>query len=483
MKQLHSLALTLARTLAIALAVAGAASAQVDDYRALKFPPLAEFEIPRPQTFELDNGLKVFLMEDHELPLIEVSARIRTGSVWEPADQTGLAGIAGTVQRTGGTVSMSGDEMDDFLEARAASVETSIGGTVGFASMDCLREDFDEVLLLFVEVLRQPRFSPDKLQIAKAQAAAGVARRNDSVGSITSREFSRLMYGLESPLSRLTEFATLAAIGRQDLVDWHARWYHPNNIYVGVVGDFEPQAMRSKLEAAFGGWERGPQAETPAVDYAAGKKGGVYFIEKSDVTQANVRFGHLGITVDNPDFFSIQVMNEVLSGGFSGRLMRNIRTNKGLAYGVGGGVGSSFLYPGVTGFTLQTKSETMGEAVDALREEIAGMIERPITAEEMARAKDSILNSFVFNYASRRQVLAQQMLYAYYGLPEDFLELYRKNIEAVTRDDVARVAVRYLHPAEAALLVVGNPADFDRPLASFGAVEKIDITIPPPPAQ
>jgi zinc protease len=479
LKQPRCLALTLAPTLALALAAA--APAQVEDYRDLKFPPLAEFEIPRPQTFELENGLKVFLMEDHELPLIEVSARIRTGSVWEPVDKTGLAGITGTVQRTGGTVSMSGDEMDDFLEARAASVETSIGGTVGFASMDCLRQDFDEVLPLFVEVLRQPRFSPDKLQIAKAQAAAGVARRNDSVGSITSREFSRLMYGLESPLSRLTEFATLAAISRQDLVDWHARWYHPNNVYIGVVGDFEPQAMRRKLEAAFAGWAPGPPAETPAVEYAA-KKGGVYFIEKTDVTQANIRFGHLGITVDNPDFFAIQVMNEVLSGGFSGRLMRNIRSNKGLAYGVGGGVGSSFLYPGVTGFTLQTKSGTMGEAVDALHEEIEGMIHRPASADEMARAKDSILNSFIFNYASRGQVLAQQMLYAYYGLPADFLELYRKNIEAVTQEDVARVAARYLHPAEAALLVVGNPADFDRPLASFGAVEKIDITIPPPPA-
>ena len=478
MKALAPVALALAAWILIA----GAAAGQVADHRRLEFPELGEFPIPRPERFQLDNGLEIFLMEDRELPLVQVVARIRTGSTWEPAAKAGLGSILGSVQRTGGTATMTGDEMDDFLEARAASVETSIGGTVGFASMDCLAEDFDEVLPVFLEVLRSPRFAPDKLEIAKARAAASVARRNDDVGSITEREFSRLIYGYDSPLSQMTEFATLAAIDRQDLVDWHAAAFHPNNILLGVVGDFDSEAMKGKLRAALSPWQRGPATELPEVAYDAGAKGGVYFIEKTDVTQANIRLGHLGITVDNPDFFAIQVMNEVLSGGFSGRLMRSIRSTKGLAYGVGGGVGSSFLFPGVTGFALQTKSETMGEAVDALREEIEGMIRRPATSEEMQRAKDSILNSFIFNYASRRQVLGQQMLYAYYGLPDDFLERYRRNIEAVTVEDVARVAERYLHPARAALLVVGNAADFDRPLDTFGKVTTVDVAIPPPPA-
>ncbi|MCP4200851.1 MAG: insulinase family protein [bacterium] len=463
------------------LALTPPVAAQVQDYRDIEYPELQAFDIPRPETFELANGLKVFLLEDDELPLIRVVARIRTGSVYEPKDKTGLAGLMGAVQRTGGTRDMTGDEIDDFLEARAASVETNVAATVGFASMDCLSGDFDEVLPVFHDVLRYPVFDQDKLEIAKAQTRAQIARRNDNVLAITPREFSRLVYGSEAPMSRLTEYATVAAVDRGGLSEWHGRFYHPNNVYLGVVGDFDSAGMKQKLQDTFGDWPEGPPFDELEIPYRKDQEAGVYFIEKSDVTQANVRLGHLGITVDDPDFFSLQVMNEVLSGGFSGRLLRNIRTEKGLAYSAGGSVGSSFAYPGVTGFGLQTKSETMGEAVDALYEELEGMISNPATEEELARAKDTILNSFIFNYASKGQVLEQQMLYDYYGLPVDFLETYRSNIEKVSVADVARVAEAHLHPDKATLLVVGRAEDFDRPLSSFGEVSDIDISIPSPP--
>ncbi len=458
------------------------AGAQVDNYRDIEFPPLAEFEIPTPEVYDLANGMKVFLLEDHELPLVQITTRIRTGAVYEPAGKTGLASIAGSVQRTGGTRSMNGDEIDDFLESRAASVETNIGGTVGFASMDCLADDVDEVLPVFVEVLRFPEFSEDKLALAKIQANSGISRRNDDVGAITGREFNRLIYGADSALAQTTEYATIAAITRDDLQAWHARYYHPNNVYIGVVGDFDSAAMKRKLEAAFGDWPAGPAFDEPEIAVARAEEPGVFFIEKSDVTQANIRIGHLGITYHNPDYFPVVVMNEVLGGGFSARLFSRIRSEKGLAYGVSGRVGAAFLHPGVASFGMQTKSETMGEAVDALYKEIAGMVTEPATERELQAAKDSLLNSFVFNYASKGQVLGQQMLFTYYGLPSDFLEKYRSNIERVTAADVLRVAKAYLHPEKAKLLVVGRSADFDRPLSSFGEVTELDITIPPPPS-
>jgi predicted Zn-dependent peptidase len=461
----------------------GSAVAQVDDYRDIKFPKLGEFEIPSPEIVDLDNGLKIFLLEDHELPLIEVTARIRTGSIWEPVEKTGLARIMGTVQRTGGTAKMTGDEIDDFLEARAASVETNVSTSVGFARMDCLTDDFDAVFEVFLEVLKSPQFSEDKIELAKVQANTGIARRNDDVGGITSREFNRLVYGYDSPLARMEEYATIDAITRDDLIAWHAQYYHPNNIYLGVVGDFDSKQMTEKIRAAFAGWEKGPEASMDPIVFRQKPEAGVYFIEKTDVTQANIRVGHLGITVDNPDYFAVQVMNEILGGGFASRLFSRIRSEQGLAYSVGGGVRASFAYPGVAGFGMSTKSETMGESVDSLVKEIGGMISEPATDAELERAKDSILNSFIFNYASKGQVLGQQMLYAYYGLPADFLETYRENIEQVDGDDVARVAAKYLHPEEAAILVVGNPADFDRPMSSLGDVTNIDITIPLPPAE
>jgi len=472
----HAIAIALLAALATLPAVA-----QVRDYKKIKYPALPEFEIPSPEVYTLDNGMTVFLMEDHELPLISVSTRIRTGSLYEPASKTGLGAIMGQVQREGGTRNMTGDQIDDYLADRAASIETGVGDTSGFASMNCLADDFDEVFAVFNDVLRSPVFDEDKIEVAKAQFNSGIARRNDDVGQITGREFSRLIYGKGSPISRMMEYQTIDAVTRDDLVAWHSRYYHPNNVMIGVVGDFDSAEMKSKIAATFGDWARGPDADLPAVPYDKEMKAGVYFIPKEDVTQANIRMGHVGISTKNPDFFAVQVMNEVLGGGFASRLFSNVRSKKGLAYSVFGGVGSSFDYPGIAQVGLQTKSETMGEAVDALREEMVGIIENPPSDEELQRAKDSILNSFVFNYASRRQVLNQQMAYAYHGMPLDFLETYRANIEKVSRDDVAAVAKKYVHPDKAVLLVVGKAADFDRPVSSFGQVNEIDISIPPPP--
>jgi zinc protease len=175
-------------------------------------------------------------------------------------------------------------------------------------------------------------------------------------------------------------------------------------------------------------------------------------------------------------------MNEVFGGGFAARLFSRVRSDKGLAYSVGGGVGSSFGYPGVFQLVMSTKSETMAAGVDALKKEIDGIIgDDPATADELKRAKEAILNSFVFNYQSKGQILSQQMQYAYYGFPADYLETYRANIDKVTREDVNRVAKKYMHPDQLITLVVGKPADFDREPSSFGEVAMLDITIPPPP--
>lgn len=462
-----------------ALALAPATAAQVDDHRKIQFKDLPAFKIPRPEVFTLDNGMTVFLMQDTELPLISVNARIRSGGYYEPAEKTGLAGIFGQVQREGGTNSMEGDAINDFLEDRAASVETGMTFDFGTAGMNCLKEDFDEVFAVFNDVLRKPAFSEDKLELAKVQTKTFIARRNDDAAAIATREFNRAVYGANSPLGRLTEYATVDAIETQDLKDWHRRFYHPNNVYLGVLGDFDSKAMRKKIEAAYADWKRGPAAPVPVIE-VPGKAGGIYFVPRDDVTQANIRMGHEGIRVKDPDYFAAQVMNEVLSGGFAARLFSNIRTKRGLAYNVGGGIGSAYAYPGLFQTSMSTKSETMAESVEALREQIEGMIAQPVTDEELRRAKESILNSFVFNYDQRAEILQQQMAYAFNGLPKDFLESYRDRIEQVTKADVMTVAKKRIHPDRLVLVVVGNPAEFDRPVGSFGDVQEVDIAIAPP---
>jgi len=378
---------------------------------------------------------------------------------------------------------MTGDQIDDFLAARAASVETFIGDDAGGASMECLTQDFDAVLPLFADVLRRPAFAQDKLDVAKVQANAGIARRNDNVGGITSREVVKLVYGADSPIARQTEYATIAAITRDDLVAFHAKYYHPNNIYLGVVGDFDSREMLAKLQTAFGDWPKGPAFDGGPIRFRTAPQPGLFFIEKSDVNQANIVLAHLGIEQKNPDYFAVQVMNEAFGGGFSARLFSNVRSKKGLAYSVRGGLGADFLYPGMFQAGLQTASSNMSRAIDAMKFEINDLIANPPSDEEIRRAKESILNSFIFNYDSKRKILAQQMNYSFYGLPADYLETYRANIEKVTREDVARVAKTYVKPENLSILVVGNAADFDVPLSTLGEVTALDITIPPPSIQ
>jgi zinc protease len=189
----------------------------------------------------------------------------------------------------------------------------------------------------------------------------------------------------------------------------------------------------------------------------------------------------VGITRRNPDYFAVSVFNEAFGGGFSSRLFGDIRTTKGLAYAVGGGVGAGWDHPGMLRLMVSTKSSTTIESIQALDQELAELPKRPIDDEEIKRAKDSILNSFVFRFDSPDKVLQEKMAYEFYGYPLDFLENFQKGIERVTKEDVARVAAKYLHRDQLAVLVVGHVSEFDKPLSSLGTVTKLDIAIPPPP--
>lgn len=461
--------------------VAPAAAQVVDDWREIPTPPLPAFDIPEPRRVELPNGMVIFLQPDRELPLIQGTAVVRGGEREVPAAKSGLIDIYGEVWRTGGTKTQTGDQLDDFLEARAAKVET--GGDIDSTSIsfDALADDFDEVFGAFVDLLRNPEFREEKLALAKTQLNTGISRRNDDPSGIASREATRLAYGLDSPYARVPEYDTVAAVTREDLLAWHQRHVHPNNIILGVTGDFDPSAMEQKLRRAFSSWNRGTEipesnaAITPAAT-------GVYFIAKDDVTQAQLRFVHEGVQKNNPDLFAIEVMNEVLSGGFSGRLMNRLRTQEGLTYGVGGGVGSSWDHPGAFTISMATKNETTSQAIDTVLEELGRLREGPITPAEVQLAKDAILNSFIFRVDTREEVLAQQMNLEFYGYPLDWLDRWRREIEKLTPADVQRVAQKYVHPERMTVLVVGKEADFDAPLSERGTVQTIDITIPAPGA-
>ena len=458
------------------------AAAQATTWQQVPIPPLPAFKPQQPKRIQLSNGMVIFLQEDHELPLIDGTARIRGGSVNEPAGKAGLIDIYGEVWRTGGTKTQTGDQLDDFLEVRAAKVETGGSTDSTTISFSCLKADLDDVFKAFTDVLRNPEFNADKIDIAQKEENDGISRRNDQVGEITHRESVKLAYGPENPYARVPEYSTVAAITRQDLIDWHGKYVHPNNIILGISGDFNSAVMEARLRAAFESWPKGPAVPKNELKYSPAKPG-YYLVEKDDVNQSNIHMVGLGTTRDNPDYYAISVFNEAFGGGFSSRLFNDIRTKRGLAYSVGGGVGTNFGHPGILQVAIGTKSQSTIEAIQAAGEDIDNLKKQPITDDEIQRAKDAILNAFIFRLDSPDKILGERMTYEYYGYPPDWLDKYQAEIKKVTAADVNRVAGKYLHKDQLAVLVVGNTKEFDKPLSSLGSVKEIDITIPPPPAE
>jgi zinc protease len=477
-KRISMLLLTSA-LIAISIFNSSPATAQ-SDWQQIKIPPLPEFHPQVPKRIVFPNGMVVFLQEDHELPLIDGIARIRGGSRSEAAEKIGMIDMYGEVWRTGGTKAQTGDQLDDFLEVRAAKVETS--GTVDSTtvSFSCLKNDFDDVFKVFDELLRQPEFRADKLDLAKREYFDSISRRNDDVDEIVARESAKLAYGPQNPYAREAEYKTVAAVSRQDLLDWHHAHVTPNNIIMGFVGDFDAAAIEAKLRQTYGAWAKGPALVEKKLEPTPAQPR-YYLVQKEDVNQSSIEMVGLGITRDNPDYYAVRVFNEAFGGGFSSRLFRTIRTQMGLAYAVGGGVGSAFDHPGVVRLSMGTKSATTLESIRALQEQIDEVTKHPITEAEIKSAKDAILTSFIFNLDSPDKILRERMAYEFYGYSQDYLEKFRAGVEKVTQADVARAATKYLHKEKLAVLVVGNPADFDKPLSSLGSVVPIDITIPPPP--
>ncbi len=473
--------LTIATAFAAMTAPTILSAQQSKPWEKIPIPKLHEFQPQQPKRIELKNGIVVFLQEDHELPFISGSVLIPGGSRDEtdPA-KTGLLDLYGAAWRTSGSEKMGGDAMDEFLEARAAHIET--GGDVDstFIGWDSLKGDSDQVFALAMDLLFHPKFSEAKLELAKQQMASGIVRRNDDEGEIAEREAAKLVYGINGPYTRQPELATIGAVKVADLEAWHDHTIK-GKLIVGISGDFDPVAMEAKVRAAFEGL---PQVEAlPARhDEFSDPKPGVYFIDKEDVNQSNVEIVGLGTDRHNPDVPAIAVMNEILGGGFGSRLFQKVRTELGLAYEVGGGLGMQYDHPALFQAVVLTKSATTVDATKATLGEIAGLNTKPFTEVELKRAKDDLLNSFLFRYDSKDKILDERERLEFYGYPADYLETYKAALEKVTLADVTAAAKKYIHPDKLAILVVGNGPEIKPGLDALGMgpVHPVDITIPMP---
>ncbi|HEY4361816.1 MAG TPA: pitrilysin family protein [Bryobacteraceae bacterium] len=471
------------RTLIAAILLGSLAFGQgtkIPTYKELKYPPMGQVKIPEPVQATLSNGMRVFLLENHELPLISGSVMVRTGNLFDPADKKGLSSIMAEVMRSGGTKAKSGDQLDVELENIAASVESGMDETSASVSFSALKESTDTALAIFKEVLTNPEFRQDKIDLSITQARSGIARRNDEPDGIADRELQRILYGPNTPYGWQVEYTDLANIHREDLQAFYRRYYFPKNMMLEVYGDFNAAEMKDKLEKLFADWK----VEQPAVPafpkVTAPAAPGVYLAEKPDVTQTFFSIGELGGVRSDPDYASLEVAANILGEGFTSRLVKEVRTKLGYAYNIAAVWSAQWDHPGTFRIVGSTKSMTTIETIQAIQTELQKIRMEPVTDKELQDAKDAALNGFVFNFASPAQTLSRAVRYEYYGYPKDFVFTYQKALGAVTKADVLRVAQARFKPENLAIVTVGNPKDFGKQLSTVGKVMPIDLTIPEP---
>jgi zinc protease len=459
-----------------------APAAPAQPWKKIPIPQLHDFKPQQPKRIELSNGLVIFLQEDHELPFINGSILIRGGSREEPADKIGLVSMYGSAWRTSGTPTISGDKLDDQLELKAARIETSAGSANTSLRWSSFKSDFDSVFASAIDLLLHPDFKADKLALAKRQMDTAISRRNDDASGIAIREAIKLVYGPTSPYARQAEYSTVAAVTLDDLKAWHDRTVIPNGMIVSVSGDFDSAQMEQKLRAALEPLQKGQLIATEKFTFTDPSPG-IRFANKDDVNQSNVLIVGLGTERSNPDYYALSVMNEIFSGGFGSRVVQNVRTKLGLAYDVNGSFGASYDHPGIFYVIAGTKSASTVAASKAMLDEVNRLKTVPPSPAELAKAKDDLLNSFIFQYDSPEKILGEQVTLAFYGYPADFLEKYKSGIEKVTAADVSRVANKYVDQSKLGIVVVGNQSEIKPPLTDLGKVTDLDIAIPPPGKQ
>jgi zinc protease len=427
----------------------------------LKYPEL-HFTPPKASAYRqtLANGAIGYFVEDHDLPLVTVSVMVRTGAYLDPAGKPGLAAATASQMRAGGTAHYKAEAFDEEADFLAAEITSMAGGLSGSASINFMAKDTEKSLVLFFDMLRNPAFQQDRLDLLKSQQLQAIERRNDRTDEIESREWNRLMRGDKHFTSILSTKDSITSLSREDLIEFHKKYYQPSNFIFAVSGDFKAAEMKARLEKEMSGWpdSGSNQAKVPKPDFTLVP--GFYIVNKPDVNQARVSIGHLGIVRGNPDEYAIEMMNEILGGsGFTSRIFSRVRTDEGLAYSAGSGFSFGVYYEGLFRASFQSKSATAAQAAQIVLDEIKRMREVKVSAEDLTIQKNQAIETFPSNFATARSIASTFANDEFTGRDPHYWETYRDKIKAVTIDDVQRVAQKYLHPDKLVILAVGNADD------------------------
>jgi zinc protease len=448
-------------TLLFAAASAAVVAQQIPDRpEKLTFPPI-KFDTPRVKDYKakLKNGIPAYVAPNGKegTPLVRVTVSWRGGSYLDPKGKEGLAELYGAQLAQGGTETLEAGKLEDRLEAIAATLTSACTDTSCNVSLQVLAKDLNEGLDLMMQVLTQPAFSQDRLDLAKRQGRQRIGRRNDDVTSIASYQMRYLLFGENHFASANDTLAGLEGITRDDLVAFHARSIHPANIFVAASGQFDRKTMIDALDHTVGTIKAGPAAQVspavPAPDFQ--RVPGLYFTDK-DGTQAAVRWAFPGMRRNDPDWYAGFVANQILGGrGFTSRLMKRIRSDEGLTYGVYSNLEPGTYWRGDVIGTMQNKNRSVAYALRLALEEIKKLKEQPVSEEEMRVNKEGIIEAFPSQWATKQTIATRFADEAREGWPEDWWANYREKIQAVTSADVQRMAKKLFDVDKMVIVVVG----------------------------
>ena len=403
----------------------------------------------------LKNGLTLVVAERHNLPVVQVALGIMAGSLNEPEEKSGLAGLTAALL-TEGTKNRTARQISEEIEFVGGSVGASGGDDYASASLSVLKKDIDLGFDLLSDMILNPVFPQEELEKNIALIKGSLKENENNPGYIASREFRKAVFGAH-PYGRLNTgtVETLDRIKREDLVEFHEKYYVPDNAIMVVVGDVTAGEVEQMLNKYFGTWKAKYPARPPLPEITSLKERKTITIDR-DLSQANIILGHIGVSRDNPDYYAISVMNYILGGGgFSSRLMENIREERGLAYDIHSYF-SPNKYGGAFQVGLQTKNESANTAIEEVLKEINKIRTVPVSDAELSDAKLFLTGSFPMKIETGSRIAGFLMAVEYYALGADYIDRYPQYINSVTKEDVLRVAEKYLDPNNYVLVVVAN---------------------------
>lgn len=451
----------------------------------LKYPPL-KFDPPNPKAFRttFSEGLRGYIQADNSLPLIDIIAFINFGTLYDSKDKLGIGRVMQGTLIKGGTTTKDGSTIEERIDFLGGSFSLRVSESSASLSLSILSKDLDEGLSLFFDVLMNPEFREDSLNITKGQLIENIKQANDSPRTVLSREYERVLYG-DHPLSYEPTKMTVEGITREDLKATHDRYFFPKNIIIAAVGDFSADSLKAKINEAVSGWKN-RKLDLPVFSKKFHEaEPGVYFVQKK-INQGYISIGHLGIEDTNPDYFAVQVMNFILGGGsFTSRITTKVRSDEGLAYNTGSRFTYRWGFPGTFSGYVQTKSSTVGYAIYLIMKEFERIRKEPVSDAEMDTTINYYLESFSNFFTDPLTIMSNFAQLEMEGKPMDYYDTYRDKIKSVTKEKVLSVANKYIHPDKMVIMIVGDwePCSkgsdkFLGPLDKFGKIKMVNLRDP-----